>query len=605
MSLSVPAYQIEPQVYTPQGFHSGRVDTSGYQQLTAHDAEVLRVRGIPPHIARENGLRSVTAREARSYGHRPLPGLLIPNYNTQGEIDRHQLRPHMPPIDRETGKPRKYLWPAGKSQSLYVPPASLETLRDIAAPLIITEAPLKALATLAALEAEGITGVAVIAVAGVTSWRSGDMPLSDHNDIPMKRMKRDRVVTRRRVLIAFDSDAATNPEVIKARWEYTQYLRRKRARVEWINVPAVEDDPNPATNKQGIDDALAAGIRIGELISAAIPAPDIMPTFDEARIAPESAGTLEDELQYLRAKVARLEADNRALVRLIKNPYLKPTDKTWLVSAGTEVLAAASRGEVDDQGRVRLDKGRISQDWRRKPKQGEAREKVNPDGSLYLMPRSSVPTTGKRLRDMGLISFEEAPDTVRREDGTTYHDNMIFLTPPQTLADLLNPAAHYVPEDYQPRADYTKPERCVHCGEIHGRTIKVTRETYCGTADDPGCGAMIKSTTTERTVPVPLAGKPELSDDERAELDAQVRGVTKNVTNRYRGEAGEPEPNGAAPVPAPTYSLATKNVTPQSESGIRLCASCGLPRSGDERPCPSCRARGSMLISPGALEATA
>src|SRR5699024_5055408 len=136
---------------------------------------------------------------------------------------------------------RKYLWPTGCRQSLYVPPQCLDELRDVDAPILITEAPLKALAIAAALESEGIEGVAVVAVAGVYGWRSQDMPLSDHLDIPMKRKEGKRIRHRRQVYILFDSDTNTNPNVTRARWEYSQYLKRRGAKVKFVDVPAAND----------------------------------------------------------------------------------------------------------------------------------------------------------------------------------------------------------------------------------------------------------------------------------------------------------------------------------------------------------------------------
>lgn len=244
-------------------------------RLTPHDAQVLASRAISPAIAEARGYRSISGAEAKDNGFPPLAGLLIPSHNTAGEIARYQLRPHIPPFDRDTGKPRKYLWPTGSRQSIDVPPPSLPALRDVEAPLIITEAPLKADAIVSALDAAGMKGVAVIAVAGVFGWRSDGMPLSDHQDIPWRHKRGERIRRRRAVYLAFDSDAATNPNVCRARWEYAEYLRRRGAAVQYIDIPPDDDG-----GKRGIDDALAAGHDLRALIQSASPAPDTLPAIE-------------------------------------------------------------------------------------------------------------------------------------------------------------------------------------------------------------------------------------------------------------------------------------------------------------------------------------
>lgn len=189
-----------------------------YTGVGSSDVQVLRSRAITSSVAAAGGFRTITASEATSFGFPAHAGLLIPSYNTQGEIQRYQLRPHHPAIDPKTGKSRKYLWRKGSRQSIDVPPASLSALRVVEIPIIVTESGLKAAAIVSAMEAAGIGSMAyaVIAVAGVYGWRSEKMPLSDFNDIPWQG---------RPVYIAFDSDALTNPHVTSARWGLSEFLR--------------------------------------------------------------------------------------------------------------------------------------------------------------------------------------------------------------------------------------------------------------------------------------------------------------------------------------------------------------------------------------------
>ncbi len=245
--------------------------------LNEHDTQVLRSRAISPEVAETRGYRTGTAKDARAagfMGQMARDGLLIPGHNTQGEVTCWQLRPHDPPLD-DKGKPRKYLWAAGTRMQIDVPPVSLPYLRDINVPLIVTESILKADAIQSAI----VPGTAcVIAISGVYGWRSEDMPLAGFADIPWKKRLGDRVTFRRTITIAFDSDTRTNQKVAQARWDLTEFLRRKQARVSWLDVPAAADG-----SKQGIDDALAAGTDLWSLMADAYPAPDSQPGAVPAR----------------------------------------------------------------------------------------------------------------------------------------------------------------------------------------------------------------------------------------------------------------------------------------------------------------------------------
>src|SRR5699024_4897094 len=140
---------------------------------------------------------------------------------------------------------------------------------DPRVPLFITDSPLKALALSAAIEPGAYC---VVAVSGCWNWRSGDMPLSDHRDIPWQVKEGDRIRHRRGVYFFFDSDAATKSGVALARWEYGAYLdHRRRARVFVVDVPA------DGAEKQGIDDALAAGHDLETMIASAYRLPEEPP----------------------------------------------------------------------------------------------------------------------------------------------------------------------------------------------------------------------------------------------------------------------------------------------------------------------------------------
>jgi hypothetical protein len=367
------------------------------------------------------------------------------------------------------------------------------------------------------------------------------MPLSDHQDIPWRRKAGARITHRRPVYLAFDSDAATNPNVIRARWEYAAYLRRRGAAVRTIDVPPANDG-----GKQGVDDFLAAGGDLPALINTATPAPDIMPAVDASDDATLS------EVERLRARVAYLERECATLVLTAKKPHVAGTTKMLVMNAGTRVRAKASRGDVEPDGRVRLSPAEISEDYRPKPEPGQPRMKTNPDGSPYLLTRSSVKNLARAAHDAGLINVEMIPVRKVRGNGRPYEDHDLLFTPPVSLAAFIAPTARYAPREPTPRKDYQHQESCPSCGEVHGRTVNTTRRTICGTVDDPGCGAVVRETTQTLTIPVPPADHPTITDAQRGDLDRKTRTGTKNVPIN----TDRPHPS----FPAPTYYSVTKNV---------------------------------------------
>ncbi len=510
--------------------------------LTPHDAEVLASRAITSATATVRGYRSVTATEAQAYGFPAVAGLLIPSHNTAGDVERYQLRPHTAPVDQKTGRPRKYLWPSGCRQSLDVPSSSLATLRDVEAPIIITESSMKADAIRSDLARLGREHrYCVLAVAGVYGWRSGGMPISDHQDIPWRRKAGARITHRRPVYLAFDSDAATNPNVIRARWEYAAYLRRRGATVRTIDVPANDDG-----GKQGVDDFLAAGGDLPALINTATPAPDIMPAVDASDDATLS------EVERLRARVAYLERECATLVLTAKNPHVAGTTKMMVMNVGTRVRAKASRGDVEPDGRVRLSPAEISEDYRPKPEPGQPRMKTNPDGSPFLLTRSSVKNLARAAHDAGLINVEMIPVRKVRGNGRPYEDHDLLFAPPVSLAAFIAPTARYAPSEPTTRKDYEHQAPCWECGEVHARTVNTTRRTICGTVDDPGCGAVVRETAQTLTIPAPPADRPTITDAQRGDLDRKTGTVTKNVPIN----TDRPHPS----FPAPTYYSVTNNV---------------------------------------------
>ncbi len=331
--------------------------SSAYVGLAERDAQTLIDRAVSPEIAAMRGYRSITAEQARACGFSPSharSGLEIPRRNTQGLVDDcAQLRPHEPRVN-ETGKPVKYELPTGARQILDVTPRSLKHLATLDVPILMTESILKADA--AESEAPPDT-LCIVSVNGTYGWRTNGAPLTDFKDVTLCEKKGDKVIRRRLVVIAFDSDTATNPKVATARHELTDYLTRRGAKVEHIDVPE-----GPGGEKQGIDDALANGHRLNDLIASRHaprhPKPDDVPDDPDRQRIAELEATLADVQAQLRRERARHHADleilgdsrrpaqERIVAVVLAHELERIAQHTTLPHAGEETVTVDQTGGI-------------------------------------------------------------------------------------------------------------------------------------------------------------------------------------------------------------------------------------------------------------------
>jgi hypothetical protein len=154
--------------------------------------------------------------ELPSLGFQPYqaitPGLLVPLYDMWGNISSYQYRPQDPRENGE-GKLIKYETREGHRQVLDANPILGERLRDPKEPLIVTEGARKADAAIS-------EGYVAVALPGVWCWRKDGVPLPEWEDIKLYG---------REVYVAFDSDAQTNPHVLKALIGLCEFLRSRGA----------------------------------------------------------------------------------------------------------------------------------------------------------------------------------------------------------------------------------------------------------------------------------------------------------------------------------------------------------------------------------------
>jgi len=244
--------------------------------LLPQHARRLAESGISPKVAKERGYRSITKKaDLIRLGFSPrqsrVPALLILIFGVTGEIVGYQIRPDVPRI--KDGKALKYETPAKTKIRLDVPPGAQQFIGDPSRPLLITEGSRKA-------DSAVTQGYCCISILGVWNWRGtnkwgGQTALADWESIHLKG---------RDIYIVFDSDVMTKPEVAQALSRLKALLESRGANVYLIYLP-----PGEGGKKVGLDDYLASGHRIEDLLALAT---------KELRPLPESSQKVPDGAVY-------------------------------------------------------------------------------------------------------------------------------------------------------------------------------------------------------------------------------------------------------------------------------------------------------------------
>ena len=187
-----------------------------------HEAMLVEGSALSREIIAERGYRTTTSTaDIVQLGFSPaqarVPGLLIPLHDVWGQTGLHVLRPDNP--RQIGGRALKYEYPKGARLILDVPPRCRSALGDPQVELWITEGAKKA-------DALADRGMCAISLNGVWAWRGknvhgGKTALPDWEGVALND---------REVVLAFDSDVVSKPQVRLALTRLAQFLRSRGAR---------------------------------------------------------------------------------------------------------------------------------------------------------------------------------------------------------------------------------------------------------------------------------------------------------------------------------------------------------------------------------------
>jgi len=210
---------------------------------------------IPEEMIAEASCFRVTDPEARDYGFRyasekDLSGIVFPYFDLSGRRVTARLRRDSD-IGADGKTEAKYLCAWGDRRHLYFPPRR-SWFSDPSIPILTVESEKAALSSLAWSERTDYK-VFPIGLGGCWGWRGKvgfkELPNGGHEEEtgPLPDLA---VCNGRTVFILFDANASSNPEVRRARVELVRQLRKQRAQVRVLDLPA-----SPGIN--GPDDFLA------------------------------------------------------------------------------------------------------------------------------------------------------------------------------------------------------------------------------------------------------------------------------------------------------------------------------------------------------------
>ena len=207
----------------------------------------LRESGLTDNDAKILGIKTLTATQTSNLSSTfdSLPTLQLPYHDEHGKATGfYRLRYLQQPVGFNRHRWHKYTQPPNTSPAVYLPTAKGinwdNVFSDVSIPLFITEGELKAAA---GCKYDFLT----IGLGGVYAFRSAKFGLGFLPEL-------ERCVWRQRlVMLIFDSDVATNPQVAQALHHLATELIDRGAVVSIAHLPALGDN-----GKTGLDDLLVA-----------------------------------------------------------------------------------------------------------------------------------------------------------------------------------------------------------------------------------------------------------------------------------------------------------------------------------------------------------
>lgn len=218
--------------------------------LKPNHLEDLRKSGLSDETICASGLYSEGNLDAlrkmlnsRIYQKRMGDALVFPFFSHNGErVEFSRVKPTSPRVDKKKNKPIKYESPVGQPNRSYFPPGVVDAIRDSSRPLFFTEGEKKALAGTQ-------NGYPTIGLIGVYGWK-----LKDDSKVDSLLIDLASITWKERlVYICFDSDRASNPNVLEAEFRLAAVLAAQGAVVRIIVLPNLADG-----SKAGLDDFLVS-----------------------------------------------------------------------------------------------------------------------------------------------------------------------------------------------------------------------------------------------------------------------------------------------------------------------------------------------------------
>lgn len=225
--------------------HSGMTATEVRQAMIAK----LSTSALSPEQGKILRMEPYTAAECKSL---KLPatkaGFLIPYFTLDGKVDKffryRYLEDTRTGFDKLTKKKAlRYAQPSDTTVGVYLPPLMdwRALAEDAEIPVIITEGELKAACAT-------VHGMPTIGLGGVWSF------MSKKAGEPLVPMLKSFEWSERTVYICYDSDGATNPDVVLAEARLAQRLVELGAHLYICRIPHPKPEENEPPKKMGIDD---------------------------------------------------------------------------------------------------------------------------------------------------------------------------------------------------------------------------------------------------------------------------------------------------------------------------------------------------------------